>query len=267
MRIRNYDKILFENHIHEAYETAFSGWDFSYITKHGGNKEDPAPWSYKKEIISYLNDDVFLLDMGTGGGEFLSSLKPLPRNTYATESHEPNVPIAKNRLEPLGIKVIQLQNGDQENSLLPFKDNFFDLIINRHEYYDSKEVYRILKPNSIFITQQVGYKNNETLRMIFGSIIDEEGQFHKKYYWDLQTAIDFLEKAGFNISNSMEHIGYSRLKDIRAVTYLLKIIPWEFPNFSIEKYKTQLYNIYAKIVDDGFFETKMHRFFIIAKKD
>lgn len=37
------------------------------------------------------------------------------------------------------------------------------MIINRHESFDIEEVRRILKPNGIFITQQVGGKNNEIL--------------------------------------------------------------------------------------------------------
>lgn len=47
------------------------------------------------------------------------------------------------------------------DSQLPFEDNTFDIIINRHESFDINEVMRILKTNGIFITQQVGGKNNE----------------------------------------------------------------------------------------------------------
>jgi hypothetical protein len=34
-----------------------------------------------------------LLDMGTGGGELLSSLPNLPNNTFATESYKPSIPL------------------------------------------------------------------------------------------------------------------------------------------------------------------------------
>ena len=85
-----------------------------------------------------------LLDMGTGGGEFLSLLQPLPPNTYATEGYAPNVPIAKERLESLGVKVYAIIDDD-ENANLPFEDNQFDLIINKHESYTPNEIFRILK--------------------------------------------------------------------------------------------------------------------------
>ena len=47
-----------------------------------------------------------LLDIGTGGGEFLSSLQALPQIVYATEVYKPNMPIARKRLSSLGVEVI-----------------------------------------------------------------------------------------------------------------------------------------------------------------
>lgn len=40
--------------------------------------------------------------MGTGGGEFLAGLQPLPPHTCATEGYPPNIPIAQQRLKRLG---------------------------------------------------------------------------------------------------------------------------------------------------------------------
>ena len=46
-------------------------------------------------------------------------------------------------------------------------DNEFDIVINRHESYNEKELFRILKPNGLFITQQVGAYNNKDLATFF----------------------------------------------------------------------------------------------------
>ncbi|WP_242865988.1 class I SAM-dependent methyltransferase [Desnuesiella massiliensis] len=99
-------------------------------------------------LKNYLRADYELLDMGTGGGEFLLSLNYPYSKTAVTEAWEPNVKLCMERLTPLGISVNQVY----EDSKLPFKDNSFDMVINRHESYDLKEVKRILKPNGIFIT-------------------------------------------------------------------------------------------------------------------
>lgn len=200
--------------------------------------------------------------MGTGGGEFLSSLKPFPKKVIATEAYEPNVKVAQERLIPLGIDVVPIEEGNQENSKLPFNDSFFDLIINRHDFYDSKEIFRILKPNGHFVTQQVGNRDFEKLNTIFGTLIEEDEQFE----WKLNTAVKFLINSGLEIIEKKESIANSRFYDIRAIVYFLKVLDWSFPNFSIKKDLSKLENIYVLIKRDGFFEEICHRFFIIARK-
>jgi hypothetical protein len=92
------------------------------------------------------------------GGEFLDSLSRLPELTIATEAYEPNVPIARNGLKQKGIEVVHVED---ENSL-PFENSFFDLVINRHESYPPKKLYRIRKKNGQFITHNWGMNDIDT---------------------------------------------------------------------------------------------------------
>ena len=39
----------------------------------------------------------------------------------------------------------------------------FDIVINRHGAFDENEIWRVLKPKGIFITQQVGAENDREL--------------------------------------------------------------------------------------------------------
>ena len=109
--------------------------------------------------------------MGTGGGELLSELIPLPRHACATEGYELNLPVATKKLEPLGVKVFQYEKDDD----LPFKDEEFELIINRHESYSPKEVCRILELGGYFITQQVGGRNDALLRKLILVMKNQNG--------------------------------------------------------------------------------------------
>ncbi len=122
-------------------DAAFKGWDFSYLKNRWDDEE--LPWNYKDILKKYLNSDYKLLDMGTGGGEFLLKINHPYSNTSVTEMWKPNFELCKQKLEPLGIEVKQAFN----DSKLPFEDNTFDMIINRHESFNIKEVRRILKPN------------------------------------------------------------------------------------------------------------------------
>ena len=67
---------------------AFEGWDFSHLN--GRWESSEPPWDYKAIIKSYLKETDKLLDMGTGGGEFLLTLEHPYENTYATEAYTPN---------------------------------------------------------------------------------------------------------------------------------------------------------------------------------
>lgn len=189
----------------EEEKNAFRGWDFSHLD--GRWIVEDLPWSYKEFINKYLNTDYKLLDMGTGGGEFLLSLNHPYNNTSVTEMWEPNVILCKEKLEPLGIKVKQVFNDNE----LPFEDNTFDMIINRHESFDITEVSRILKPNGLFITQQVGGKNNENLSKIL--IKDYSSEYSDNI---LNIRQKEIEESSFEILYADEYFPYLRFKDVGA---------------------------------------------------
>lgn len=233
----------------------FKGWDFSHLE--GRWVDENLPWDYKAILNEYLKPNHKLLDMGTGGGEFLLSLNHTYENTSVTEKWEPNVNLCKNKLEPLGIEVKQVFN----DSKLPFEDETFDIIINRHESFDIKEVRRILKVNGIFITQQVGGKNNEILSKAL--IKDFKPLFLEN---TLDNRLKELEDNKFDILYAKEYFPYLRFKDIGAIVYFAKIIEWEFPNFSVDNCFEELCKLNETLKEKGYIESFEHRFIIVCRK-
>lgn len=250
------NKELFNYLIDEVNER-FEGWDFSYLESTGRMQEFPLSWNYRNKVVLRMHGISSLLDMGTGGGEFLSSLSPLPKYTCATEGYKPNISIAKNRLELLDVKVYKVEDDDY----LPFEDEIFDLIINRHESYSPKEVKRILKNKGIFITQQVGGLNDKELNVILGA---KEFEFID---YDLEKAVGQLEEVGFKILEQKEDLTKTRFYDIGAIVYYLKAIPWQVPDFTIERYFDKLVEIHNIIERLGYIDFTCHRFFIMASKE
>jgi SAM-dependent methyltransferase len=232
----------------------FSGWDFSYITATGRMAEAMLPWSYASKLLPGLRKAQSLLDMGTGGGEFLSRLQPFPPLTCATEGYPPNIPIARQRLEPLGVKVCEAGDDGQ----LPFDDHQFDLIINRHEYYAPREVRRVLKPDGQFITQQVGGQNEADLNALLGANV------YPYAFWTLDYAVNELQEAGWHIVEQREGFPVMRFYDVGAVVYYLKAIPWQVPDFSVEQHFEKLITIHNQIEEQGYIDFSMHRFLIVA---
>ena len=247
---------LFDFLVDEANHP-FSGWDFSHITATGRMVEAPLSWSYASKLLMPLRRATSLLDMGTGGGEYLSRLQPLPPFTCATEGYAPNVPIARQRLEPLGVKVYEVGEG---GNLPFFDDNQFDLVINRHEYYNLQEVLRVLKPGRRFITQQVGGTNDVELNTLLGA-----GEFQYAH-WTLDYAVRELQEAGWHIVEQLDDRPIRRFFDVGAIVYHLKAIPWQIPDFSVGRYFDKLVKIHNRIEQQNYLDVHMHRFLIIAEK-
>ncbi|WP_422802993.1 class I SAM-dependent methyltransferase [Streptococcus sp. FT1-106] len=233
---------------------SFEGWDFSYLADRW--ETEKLPWNYKKIVKNYLKPEHQLLDMGTGGGEFLLTLKHPYKNTAVTEMWEPNVKLCKETLSPLGINVKQVYRDDE----LPFEENTFDLVINQHESYDVNEVKRILKPNGLFITQQVGSKNNEKLSNFL--IDDFKPDFTEN---NLDNRVQELQENSFEILSQEEYFPYLHFFDVGAIVYFAKVIEWEFPGFTVEKNFDKLYDLEQKLQEKNYIESLEHRFIILAK--
>lgn len=245
----------FEKLVADAMAQDFSGWDFSYLQSRW--QGDDAPWDYAEIVQSHIRNAQSMLDIDTGGGEKLSALSSLPSDTHATEAWKPNMPVAKNRLEPLGIQVHQTKGDDNKD--LPFPDKRFDLIINRHGALWSDEIYRILKSKGHFITQQVGGAHGLDLNLLLTGAMP-------KWAWSRSKAQFWLERAGFQILKSDETFGESRFFDIGAIVFYLKVISWQIPDFEVDKYRSQLWGLHQRIERNGFLPVGIHYFWLEAVK-
>ena len=251
----------FEELVESAERQPFKGWDFSYLR--GRYIEARPCWDYRRLVLGRLGGAKSLLDLGTGGGEFLSSLGRLPSATCTTEGYGPNTRVALANLRTRGADVVKTwcdDNGTKpQRGALPFRTACFDIVIDRHESYIADEVYRVLKPGGTFITQQVGHGNNEDLRSAFhvpGRPVSRR----------LAEAVGELEASGFRVLAKNECVLMSRFLDVGAVVYLLKAIPWEVPGFSVSKFEKELREIHSVILKEGGFYVTTARFVVVAAK-
>ena len=130
----------------------FTGWDFSYLS--GRMAEERPPWSYADRAAALLDRATAALDVGTGGGErFLALRDHWPTRVTETEEYPPNLALVRERLEPLGVRVVDACLTDVDP--LPFASGEFDLVLNRHSAFNSAEVGRVLAAGGTFLTRQV----------------------------------------------------------------------------------------------------------------
>lgn len=247
----------YELHVREAEATPLEGWDFSAL--HGRLTETPPPWDYRTVIASHLARAEHLLDMGTGGGEFLAGLDALPARVTATEGYPPNIPVATRRLEPLGVRVVAIDAD--ETRALPLPDDGFDVVINRHEYYDPDEIRRILAPGGVFITQQVGGDDLSELNTALGDHPPEHSD------WNAGFARRQLEQAGLRVTDSRERHSPGEFRDIGAVVLYLRLTPWQITGYRLADYGDRLRELHDRITAAGPLSVRHHRFLIEARLD
>ena len=246
---------IFEDYLTASLSLPFSGWDFSLL--HDRWQQQEPTWDYPALARQRLAGVTRLLDQDTGGGELLASLVPLPPFTSATESYPPNIPVALSRLKPLGVYLI----SEYRDDALPIGDDSLDLVLNRHGSFSAPELRRILRPGGLFLTQQVGGKDNLRLNELLQDEIS-----YPYADWTLENIVTQLQHAGLDILQAQECFPENIFRDIGAVVFYLRIISWQIPAFTVEKYRDRLFAIHEQIQRDSGLVTHSHRILVEALK-
>jgi len=244
----------FLEQIDEAWKAPFSGWDFSWLE--GKYSEADPTWDYRAMARQRIAGARALLDMDTGGGELLAELAPLPALTCATETWAPNIPVARERLEPLGVRVFT----PADDQHLPFEDAAFDLVLNRHGSFNAGELMRVLRPGGLFLTQQVGGRNQVRLNEVL------QGPEYEYSEWTLENAREQLAGAGFDLLQAREEFPEVQFLTIGGLVYYLRVISWQIPGFTPQAYLEQLFAVYEQIQREGRLVSHEHRFLIEARR-
>lgn len=246
----------------EAERQPFVGWDFSWLR--GRLESQPLPWDYTSSVVAQAKRSADMLDLGTGGGEWLAELPHRPSRTVATEAWPPNVKVAKARLKPLGVAVVQVAPARDNTGKpiegaapsLPFGDRSFHLVVDRHESFEIGEVARILAPGGWFITQQVDAGNDSEYMALMGlgpPPVDPASR------WAAWLPAQ-LEGAGMRVVEHASAPLVQVIKDVGALAWGLKAIPWMVPGFSIRTHRARLREIQERIDRDGPITVKQRRF-------
>lgn len=230
---RDFDALLAD-----AVRAPVRGWDFARL---GERIHSAEPWSYTEFVREVTAGAASLLDLGTGGGEWLSSYDARPPLTIATESWPPNVRIAHRRLAPLGIPVVHTEPAPDNApppissaGRLPFRDGSFDAVVARHESYHPAEVARVLRPGGLFATQQVSTDGYAAVRELLGQPpgIDPG--------WHLSAAVAQLTDVGLTMVNETAGTAETVFADVGALSWWLAAVPWAVPGFTVDRFRDQL---------------------------
>jgi SAM-dependent methyltransferase len=221
---------------HREEQALFAGWDFSYLD---GRMIEEQPWSYLSRAAELMDGASSVLDMGTGGGERLLRLRDhWPGQVVVTEDYPPNVALARERLEPLGVRVVDV--ALTRTGVMPFSDEEFDLVLNRHSGLNAGEVARILTPGGTFLTQQIHGLWAQDLIAAF----DAEPLWP---HATLENKVRRLKDTGLTIVDAQEWTGKFSFTDVGAIVYYLKAIPWVVDGFSVKTHMDHLLALQGRL--------------------
>ena len=256
----------FDELLRQAQASLLVGWDLSF----GGRiTTAPPPWHFERTVEAHARRSPDLLDMGTGGGEWLSRLAFRPPRTVATEGWAPNVAVARERLAPLGVEVVEVEGADDNASQqdgagqarlphLPFADASFRLVVNRHESFVPSEVHRILAAGGRFVTQQVASDFNADCYALLGLSMPTQPR------WKLDTAVAQLERAGFAVEDGAEGAELIAFADIDAFAWYLKQVPYVCPEFGVDACRPALEHLHRRIEGGELLSMRQKLFWLSA---
>ena len=212
-----------------------NGWDFSKLRV----SIDKADWDFTTEVIRRCNKNDFLLDIGTGGGEKLLEIAPSVQVAVGIDLSIDMIESAKENLRKSTLTNVQFAQMSSED--LSFPKYSFDIVISRHAPFNSAEVENILKPDGIFITQQVSEDDKSNIKQSFGrgqSYGLQDGTLKENYRRELIDAgFSKVETYDYNV---LEY--YERPEDL---LFLLQHTPI-IPNFGQEKNDFRLWNAFIE---------------------
>ena len=132
------------------------GWDWSRLRV----VRDPIPFDYVELVRDNVGSADRVLDIGTAGAEVLLALE-LPAASINAIDHQPRMAhVARERIVASN-QTIQLAVADAGG--LPFPAESFDRVLCRHATADPPEVVRVLRRGGVYVNQEVGARNTQSL--------------------------------------------------------------------------------------------------------
>ena len=251
----------------EAEARPFTGWDFS---AYGDRTTVERPWDYTQMVVDLARESPDLLDMGTGGGEWLAALPVHPPLTVASEAWPPNVPLAARTLRSIGGRLVRdegaLDNDEQlvsqPRGRLPYRRRAFYLVVNRHEAFVAAEVARVLAPGGVFLTQQVDNGNLDDCSALLGRTAPP-----RTASW-LPLAVAQIRAAGLTVEDARVGVETYRFADVGAFAWYLKAVGplhEDWATFTIDSYRDAFARLDARLRTGVPLEIRQRRLLVRAR--
>ena len=241
--------------IKQVYKKTGAKIGYNFQDVYSRVKIEGKKWNWTDIVEKYTAPNNTLLDLGTGGGEYLIELSKNTKKSCGIDNIKAMVDRAKQNAKEKGVHNVEFKLADV--SKVPYAGGCFDIVTCRHAPFSIKEVKRVLKPGGLFITQQLGNRNKLNLLKYFDSAF-----YSGK---TTQGTLKILKSEGFEILMIDEYIAKEYFQDMEDLIFLLENTP-NVPDFNRDKYQRQLQMISDKLTTPKGIAIDNHEFIIICRK-
>ena len=237
------------------------GWNFSKINP---MVENPSGFNYYKQVVEFLNEDSVVLDIGCGSAEKAVRFFSLAKEIYETDNEPAMLEKAKANAKkyyensPKNANKFKFQVMDC-NGKFPFDDGMFDVVVSRHCGANMSEVFRVLKPGGVFVSEDYWCDDCLELKQMFGRGQGFGGQ-------PLYTFVFAeCEKAGFSEIKLIRFEQFEYYKSVEELEFLLSHTP-TLNGFDKEKDSATLEKYVEKFTTEKGIKLSRRLYVFILKK-
>lgn len=214
---------------------------------------------FKEKLLELSDKDKIALDVGCADGRFTLSVAPYFQKIVAIDVSEEMLKAAQ-RLQKEQ-KVINVSFEEQDAYATTYRDASFDVIYNRRGPDNYVESYRLLKSGGYFIQIDIGEKDCQEIKEVFG-----RGQgFGEWNNPKLQRDKQALKKAGFEVIYPQDFFYTEYYPTYKDLDLFLQGVPI-FEDYDSEKDKELLKAYVGKFKTDKGIKFPRHRVVLVAKK-
>ena len=214
---------------------------------------------FKEKLLGLANKSKKALDVGCGDGKFAFQIAKYFLSITGIDISKELLKIARQKQNILQVKNIIFKF--QDASKTSFYDKSFDLIFSRRGPTPFSEFQRLLKSGGHFIGINIGEKDCQAIKEIFG-----RGQGYKK--WDnsrLEKDKQELINSGFEVVFAQDYFYDEYYVFYEDLDLFLQGVPI-FEDFDSEKDKKFLEEYVRKFKTEKRIRFPRHRVVIVAKK-
>lgn len=214
---------------------------------------------FKKKLLGLANINKIALDAGCGDGKFAFQIAKYFLSITGIDVSKELLKIAGHKKSALHVKNVTFKFQDAANTSFPAKS--FDIIYSRRGPTPFTEFQRLLKSCGCFIGIDIGEKDCQGIKEIFG-----RGQGYRKWNTSsLEKDRQELKKTGFKIVFAQDFLYDEYYASHDDLDLFLQGVPI-FEDFDSQKDKKFLEEYVAKSQTEKGIRLPRHRVAIVARK-